>query len=106
MFGATRLVSGRGFRGFIILHYGNAPGGGGGGGWRLTALRDTHQSIGQGSPLNKSGMKTLYFVCSSLVARISAPWMVWSKKPKMSKMSTMPFAASEGPVTSFRWTSC
>ena len=28
-------------------------------------------------------MKTRYF-CSLAVARMSAPWMVWSKKPKMS----------------------
>ena len=45
-------------------------------------------------------MSTLYFWWSSLVARISAPWTVWSKKPKMSKMKIIPLSASAGPVTS------
>lgn len=36
-----------------------------------------------GLPSKKSGMNTRYF-WSVEVARISAPWMVWSKKPKMS----------------------
>ena len=56
--------------------------------------------MGQGSPWNQSGMKTLYLWWSSLVERMSAPWTVWSKKPKMSKMTTMALVASSGPVTS------
>ncbi len=56
-----------------------------------------YHSIGHGLPSNQSGMKTLYLCCSSLVARMSAPWTVWSKKPKMSKMEMMPLVASAGP---------
>ena len=47
--------------------------------WPSTTVQEdktpcnTHHSVGQGLPENQSGMKTL-----ALVARISAPWTVWS----------------------------
>ena len=42
-----------------------------------------YHEMSAGLPSKKSGMNTRYF-WSVEVARISAPWMVWSKKPKMS----------------------
>lgn len=35
---------------------------------------------------------------------MSAPWIVWGKKPKMSKKMRMPVLAVVGPVTSRRGT--
>jgi hypothetical protein len=60
----------------------------------------SHISMGHGLPLNQSGIYTLNFCLSSHVARISAPCSVWSKKPKMSMMTTIALSASFGPVTS------
>lgn len=36
-------------------------------------------SMGHGSPLNQSGMKTLNFSLSCELERMSAPWRVWGK---------------------------
>jgi len=72
---------------------------------RDTSQTATHHSIGTGSPLNQSGMNILCFWLWLLVARMSAPCSVCLKKPKMSKIETMPFSASSGPVTSAKMVS-
>jgi hypothetical protein len=43
-----------------------------------------YHEMSAGSPSKKSGMKTRYFWSLLAVERISAPWMVCGKKPKMS----------------------
>lgn len=58
-----------------------------------------YHSYAAGSPSNQSGISTRCF-CLPASARISAPWTVWGKKPKMSMMTRMPFSASAGPVVS------
>lgn len=65
----------------------------------FSSVSGGNHSMGHGSPANQSGMKTRYF-SAPLVARISAPWSVWGKNPKISKVTTMAFFASAGPVTS------
>lgn len=51
-------------------------------------------------PSKKSGMKTWYGRSLSVCARMSAPWSVWLKKPKMSYTTRIPCFASLGPVAS------
>lgn len=66
----------------------------------FSSLSGGYQEISAGLPSKKSGMKTWYLRSLSEVARISAPWRVWGKKPKMSKTIRMACLASAGPVRS------
>ena len=50
----------------------------------FSSLSSGYQLMSAGEPSKKSGMKTRYGCSLSLWARMSAPWMVCGKKPKMS----------------------